>query len=232
MAIITSDPKVLILAFLGGIIPSLLWLWFWLKEDEENPEPPVLLSLVFIMGMVAVLVVLPIQKFIQANVVSHDLELLLWASTEEILKYFAVLLVLYKTNYADKPIDWPMYLITCALGFAALENALFLIKPISVVNGATVALLTGNLRYLGSTLLHTVASGTIGITIGITSHLNRYAKKFFFVIGFSIAIALHTAFNFFIIKNDGNDFLKVFGFLWVVTIVIMLLFEKVRRMSE
>lgn len=232
MAILTNDPKILILAFLGGIIPSLLWLRFWLKEDEENPEPPVLLTLVFIMGMIVVFIVLPIQKYIQANIGSHGIELLLWASTEEILKFLAVFLVLYKTNYADKPIDWPMYLITCALGFAALENTLFLIKPISVVNGATVALLTGNLRFLGSTLLHTVASGTIGITIGITSHLNKYARKFFFLVGLSIAIALHTAFNFFIIKNDGNDFIKVFGFLWVVTIVIMLLFEKVRRMSE
>lgn len=232
MALLTNDPKILILAFLGGIIPSLLWLWFWLKEDEENPEPTGLLALVFFLGMAVVLIVLPIQKYIQANVGSHEIELLLWASTEEILKYLAVLLVLYKTNYADKPIDWPIYLITCALGFAALENTLFLIKPISVINGATVALLTGNLRFLGSTLLHTIASGTIGITIGISSHMDKFIRKWFIFGGFLIAIALHTAFNFFIIRNDGNDFLKVFAFLWVVTIVIMLLFEKVRRMSE
>lgn len=232
MAIITSDPKILILAFLGGIIPSLFWLWFWLKEDEENPEPTLLLTVVFIMGMLAVLIVLPIQKFIQTHIGSHNIELILWASTEEIMKYLAVLIILYRTNYADKPIDWPIYLITCALGFAALENTLFLIKPISVTDGATVALLTGHLRFLGSTLLHSIASGVIGITIGLSLHLGRFMKKIFLIIGFLVAISLHTAFNFFIIKNDGNDFMKVFAFLWVVTIVIMLLFEKVRRMSE
>jgi hypothetical protein len=32
-------------------------------------------------------------------------------------------------------------------------------------------------------------------------------------------------------KNNGSDFLKVFAFLWVATIIIMLLFEKIRRMS-
>lgn len=231
MVILTSDPRVLILAFLGGIIPSLFWLWFWLKEDEENPEPTILLTVVFVMGMLAVLIVLPIQKFIQTHIGSQNIELLLWASTEEIMKYLAVLIILYKTNYADKPIDWPIYLITAALGFAALENTLFLIKPISVADGATVALLTGHLRFLGSTLLHTIASGVIGITIGMSLHLGRFMKKIFLIIGFLVAISLHTAFNFFIIKNDGNDFLKVFAFLWVVTIVIMLLFEKVRRMS-
>jgi len=228
--VITNDPKILGLAFLGGIVPSLLWLWFWLKEDEENPEPGGLLALVFIMGMIAVIVTLPIQKFIQANFNSHEFQLVLWASVEEILKYLAVLIILYKTDSAKEPIDWPIYLITAALGFAALENALFLIKPLTI-SESTVSLLTGQLRFLGSTLLHTISSGTIGIAIGISFYMKEYKKIWFLFIGFLVAITLHSAFNFFIIRNDGNDFLKVFAFLWVVTIIVMLLFEKVRRMS-
>ncbi|KKS03762.1 MAG: hypothetical protein UU82_C0021G0004 [Candidatus Nomurabacteria bacterium GW2011_GWC2_41_8] len=230
MAFLANDPKILGLAFLGGIIPSLLWLWFWLKEDEENPEPKGLLALVFVMGMLAVVVVLPVQKFIQAHIGSSEGQLVLWAGAEEILKYLAVLIILFKTNHANEPIDWPIYLITAALGFAALENSLFLIKPLSV-SGATVGLLTGQLRFLGSTLLHTVSSGTIGITIGISFYMDEFRRKWFLFVGFLVAIALHSAFNFFIIRNDGNDFLKVFAFLWVVTIIVMLLFEKVRRMS-
>ncbi len=228
---LTTDPKILTLAFLGGIIPSLLWLWFWLKEDDKHPEPKILLTIVFIMGMASVLVVLPIQKFIQNIISSPDIQLVLWASVEEIFKYIAVLLILYKTNNADEPIDWPIYLITSALGFAALENALFLIKPFSI-SEATVALLTGQLRFLGATLLHTISSGTIGIAIGLSFYMQEFKKKWSLFIGFIVAITLHSVFNFFIIKNEGNDFLKVFAFLWVVTIIVMLLFEKVRRMSE
>ena len=225
-----TDPKILGLAFLGGIIPSLLWLWFWLREDKKKSEPKGLLTIVFIMGMVAVIGVLPIQKFIQTNVSSNEWQLIGWASVEEIIKYLAVLLVLYKTNQIDEPIDWPIYLIHAALGFAALENALFLIKPLSV--GATaVSLLTGQLRFLGSTLLHTVSSGILGITLGLTFHLEGFKRFWHILVGFGLAIALHSVFNFFIMKNNGSDFLKVFGFLWVVTVVVMLLFEKVRRIS-
>jgi RsiW-degrading membrane proteinase PrsW (M82 family) len=230
MTLLTNNPKILVLAFFGGIIPSLLWLWFWLKEEEE-PEPKGLLTIAFILGMIAVAAVLPIEKFIQDHISSHNIQLVLWASAEELLKYLAVLIVLYKTNNAREPIDWPIYLITTALGFAAMENMLFLIKPFSI-NQATVALLTGQLRFLGSTLLHTISSGTIGIAIGVSFFMKKYAKKWFLLIGFLAAIALHSVFNFFIIGNNGNDFLKVFAFLWVVTIIIMLLFEKVRRMSE
>lgn len=232
MALLTSNPKILILAFLGGIIPSFLWLWFWMKEKEEaHPEPKGLLAIVFIMGMIAVVVVLPIQKFIQSHINSHEGQLILWASAEEILKYLAVLVILFRTNYTNKPIDWPIYLITAALGFAALENVLFLIKPFSI-NQATVGLLTGQLRFLGSTLLHTVSSGILGITLGLSLYGRAFKKGIYLFIGFMIAIALHSTFNFFIIRNDGNDFLKVFAFLWVVTVIVMLLFEKVRRMSE
>lgn len=230
MALLTTDPKILGIAFLGGVIPSLLWLWFWLKE-EEHPEPKGLLTIVFIMGMLAVIFVLPIQKFIQSQVNTHEMEIILWASAEEIFKYLAVLAILYRSNNASKPIDWPIYLITSALGFAALENALFLVKPL-LSEGTTVSLLTGQLRFLGSSLLHTVSSGLIGIAIGLSFFMDEFKKKFFLFVGFIVAIALHSTFNFFIIRNNGTDFLKVFAFLWVVTIIVMLLFEKVRRMSE
>jgi protease PrsW len=229
----TNDPKILALAFLGGIIPSLLWLWFWLREDKKNPEPKGLLTIVFIMGMTAVIFVLPIQKFIQANIGSHNWQLILWASAEEVMKFIAVLAVLYRTNYADEPIDWPIYLITAALGFAALENALFLIKPLAL-GETTVSLLTGELRFLGSTLLHTVSSAILGIAIGISIHMEKLKRAWHFIVGLFFAITLHSVFNFFIIKGNGDDFmeiLKVFAFLWVAAIIVMLLFEKVRRMN-
>ena len=123
-----------------------------------------------------------------------------------------------------------MFIITVALGFAAFENILFLIKPLSL-GQATVSLMTGQLRFLGSTLLHTVSSGVIGIALGLSLYLEKYKQKFYIIIGLLIAIALHSSFNFFIMNNNGSDFLKVFAFLWVATIINLLLFEKLRRIS-
>ena len=175
-----AGPKVLLLAVLGGAIPSLLWLWFWLKEDDVHPEPRGLLAIVFIMGMIAVVIVFPIQKFIRAHVDSSNLELILWAASEELLKYLAVLILLRKTNNVEEPIDWPMYLITSALGFAMLENTLYLIKPLTL-SGATVSLLTGQLRFLGSTLLHAIASETIGMALGVSFFMHKGEKKLEFL---------------------------------------------------
>jgi len=225
-----NDPKILGLALLGGIAPALLWLWFWLKEDNQKPEPKGLLAVLFLIGMVLVILVIPVQKFIQNNITSSEWQIIGWASIEELIKYLGLVILLYKTNQIDEPIDWPIFLITVALGFAALENTLFLIKPLSL-NQTTVGLLTGQLRFLGSTLLHAVSSGIVGVSLGLSFHMGKYVKKIYLLVGLLLAITLHSTFNFFIIEDNGNNFLEVLGFLWVVTIIIILLFEKLRRMS-
>jgi len=231
MAMLMSNPNALILALIGGIIPSLFWLWFWLREDKEKPEPKGVLLICFIIGMASVIFILPIEKLIQSSTSSNEWQIIGWASVEELIKYFAMILILFRTKYIEQPIDWPIYMITTALGFAALENTMFLIKPI-LLDQTTVSLLTGQLRFLGSTLLHTVSSGIVGIAMGLSFYMEKSNKRLYLIMGLVFAIILHSAFNFSIIKNSGSDFLQVFAFLWVATIINLLLFEKLRRMSN
>jgi RsiW-degrading membrane proteinase PrsW (M82 family) len=225
-----GDPKILLVAFLAGVTPALLWLWFWLREDKKKEEPTGLLTMIFILGMVTVIFVIPIQKFIQKNIVSSELELIGFAAAEELIKYLAVIILVSRTPFVQKPLDWPIYIITAALGFAALENMIFLIQPFTL-DESIVGLLTGQLRFLGSTLLHAVASGIIGISMGLSFFMHEGKRFWYLVGGIILAILLHSVFNFFIMKNNGDDFLKVYAFLWVVTIIIMLLFERLRKMS-
>lgn len=229
MAFLTENKNILI-AILSGFLPAFIWLWFWLKEDKEKPEPTGLLTMCFILGMTAVIFVLPIEKYLQSHITSELWQIISWASAEEILKYLAVIIILGRSGLVKEPIDWAIYLITASLGFAALENTFFLIKPLSV-DHATVSMLTSQLRFLGSTLLHAVSSGLVGIAIGLSFYMGKFSQKVYLIIGILMAITLHSAFNFFIMNTGSNNFLKVFGFLWVVTIINMLLIEKLRRMS-
>lgn len=226
----TSDPKVLAITFLIGVIPSFIWLFFWLREDSKHPEPRGLLAMVFVLGMISVIFVIPLQEFIQKIVSDTKSQIIIWAGLEELIKYLAVLIVVAKTGQVDEPVDWPIYLITGAVGFAALENIFFLIEPFSLGEN-TVGLLTGQLRFLGSTLLHTVSSGALGIFLGLAFFGSRFKKKIYLIIGILLATALHSLFNFFIMEDDGDGFLSVFAFLWVTAVLVMLLFEKLRRMS-
>lgn len=224
------DPKNIVIAFIGGIVPALVWLWFWLKQEEEHPEPKSMITGVFLLGMLSVVIVIPVQKFLHTFISTNETEIIMWALAEELVKYLAVIVLLYKSPVIDEPVDWAIYFVTAGLGFAALENTFYLLTPLSLEQD-TVTLLTGGLRFLGSTLLHAVSSAMVGIGMGLAFYSSRIWKRIYLLGGIFLATALHSVFNFFIIKNNGTDFLRVFAFLWVITVVVMLLFEKVRRMS-
>ena len=232
MALTDLNALGIVLVILGGLIPALLWLWFWLKEDNVNPEPGWLIFLTFLLGVVSVAVVVPIQGFVQ-NAAGNDQTkmIVLAAAVEEIVKFGAVMIVAIRGSNLDEPIDFPIYFITVALGFAAIENALFLVNPVSV-NDSTIALLTGNLRFLGSTLLHAIASATIGISMGLAFFKTKFIRKIYLLIGLAAAIALHSIFNFFIIADINISVLRTYAFLWVSAIIVMLVAEKLRRMSN
>jgi len=232
MDLLLQDPKTLLLAVASGLIPALLWLWFWIKqEDRENPEPIGLIILSFILGALIVFLAIWLEKY-SLNFVDKgsDIQIILWAAIEEILKFIGVFIIIFRNSNVDEPIDYPIYFIATALGFAALENILYLINPFDV-SGAVVGMLTGNLRFLGSTLLHAIASAMIGSALGLSFYLKQY-KEVYLLGGIFCAVVLHSVFNFFIMKGSGENFLSVFGFLWVVTIINILIFEKLKRMGK
>lgn len=226
-----QNPLTLIFALIAGIVPSFIWLHYWMSEDDVKPEPLGLVVLTFIAGMLGVIAVIPLQKFFLHQFSDNTVLIVIWAACEELVKYLAFALLVLRTKEITEPIDYPIYLMTAALGFAALENSFFLIHPFSVQD-TTVALLTTNLRFLGSTLLHSVCTGMIGLMLGLAFFQNKTIKFYSLVIGFIMAVGLHSIFNFFIMKENGENFLQVFAFLWVISIISLLVFEKVRRMSQ
>lgn len=222
-------------ALLVGFLPALLWFWFWLKEDR-HPEPRRVLILTFIAGMVMAVVALFLEQF--ARFLAEDylggfspeiisiILLIVWALIEETAKYAAAWRIALRLPSFDEPVDALIYLITVALGFASLENILFLLK-IFGTQGSTVGFLTGNLRFLGATLLHVVASGAVGASIAFSFF---HKEKLFRNVlgGIFLATILHTLFNLFIIKGGGNSIFKVFIPLWLLAIVLIFIFEKIK----
>lgn len=221
----------IILAFLSGLIPALIWLFFWLREDELHPEPKKIILLCFISGMLVVPIVLPIQKYVNNIFVSTTLLFILWAFIEEFLKYVAAYLTGLSRKCDDEPVDNIIYLISVALGFAALENTLFLIDSVSS-GQITTALITGSMRFVGSTLLHTVSSAMIGIFIAYAFYHSRKYKISFIILGLIFATIVHSMFNLLIINVSGSKTLIAFGFVWFMVVFILLFFEKVKKIKR
>lgn len=218
-------------AFLLGTLPPLLWLWFWLKEDTLHPEPKKTIILCFLLGMVVVPVVLPIEKFVNDFSLGVTISFILWAGIEEIFKFIAAYIAGIRTREDDEPIDAIIYLISVALGFAAIENLLFLLSAFGS-SDITGALITGSMRFVGSTLLHTVASSTIGIFIAFSFYRKKAYKIVFTFVGLFFATFLHAIFNVSIVEYGDTSIFIVFFSLWLSVVVILLIFEKIKSLKR
>ncbi|HTH93481.1 MAG TPA: PrsW family glutamic-type intramembrane protease [Candidatus Paceibacterota bacterium] len=215
----------LLIPLLVGFIPSIIWLLFWLNVDKEHPEPFGLLLTCFVLGGAGVLVATFVQQSLKGLITDPHNQVIAWAAVEEIVKFGVFYFVAYKSAFDDKPIEPPIYLIAVALGFAALENIFYVFQP-NLVGNVTAIVLTGGLRFFGSTLLHTIASCFIGISISI---LPKSIRGFAIIVGIAGAIFLHATFNFFILNNDTASMLQIYGFLWIAAIISHIILEKLRR---
>jgi len=230
MAFIEHYP--FILAFLLGLVPALVWLWFWLREETHH-EPSRMVTLSFVGGMVAVLVVLPLEQFVYNTVQnSQTLSFILWAAIEEVFKFFFVYIIaLRNKNVASAPTDDILYLIISALGFATFENTLFLLGPLRT-GDIFGALINANLRFMGAMLLHVMSSAAIGIFLALAFYKSPAAKKIYALFGIILAIALHTAFNLFIISGTQSNIFWTFGMVWIGVIILLLVFEKIKHLRK
>ena len=225
MALLYSiDPSTVFLALMGSIIPAVIWLFFWIREDSEHPEPRTIIIIAFIAGIISVIPTFMLEEIASRHIQNQQDLYVIWALIEELMKFGAAFLVALDTRFYDEPMDAIIYMIIVALGFAAAENFLFMAGSGNLVSG----FLTGSMRFVGATLLHTLASAMIGVSIAIAYNKNRIAKLACLLIGISAAVLLHTSFNIFIIKDNGNDISSVFISLWMAIILLLVFFEKLK----
>lgn len=227
ISFLTHNPY--IAAPLLGIIPALIWLFFWLKEDS-HPEPLKLITLSFFAGQAIVFVALPLQRLLYDNfgTLTQNALFVSWAGIEEILKFAAAWIVGIHATADDEPVDALMYMIIVALGFVSLENTLFLIDPLHAgdILGSFV---TGNLRFLGASLVHVLSSAMVGISLSFAFYQARRVKILAGLVGVILATALHAYFNLFIIRESESNLFLIFGFVWIGIIGLMLMFEKIKH---
>jgi RsiW-degrading membrane proteinase PrsW (M82 family) len=177
-----------LIAIIIGSAAPIIWLFFFLMEDNIQTEPKRMVFKVFLTGILAALTAAAIEIIIRGFVLMptgiedySKTTLIVFAFIEELIKFIAVYLAVKGSKYFDEPVDCMIYMITGALGFAAIENALFLSQYI----GQNL-LEIGIVRSVGATLLHAIASGFVGY---------YWAKKKF-VVGLLLAVSIHTIYNY------------------------------------
>lgn len=228
---------VLFYASIAGFVPAFVWLYFWTEEDC-HPEPPALLVSAFVSGMLAIPVALLAQigwqiimKAITQSDVTTSLGILLgFAFVEELSKYLLVMLVIFWRKDFDEPVDAMVYLISASLGFAAFENVLYLLPEFA--KNFELGLLTGNLRFLGATLLHALSSGIVGFFIAHHFCSRGTGRAWGAFMGIGAATLLHTAFNILILTTEGASMTPIVILMVLSGLFLILAFDHIERVHQ
>jgi protease PrsW len=218
------------LSLIIGLLPGLTWLWFYMKEDGK-PEPVAAVIRAFIAGSAAAFAALGVQLLVRGEVYGDNVGLntsdyaFVFAFIEELAKFVAAYVAVRFTKAFDEPMDAILYPIIAALGFASVENvavAYTLIAGGSI--GGAFEVMT--LRFVGATLVHSVASGTLGYFWG--RYLLKANRGYGALIGLAAATALHGTFNI-LILSFGNT---TYTFAFLVGAVLLVLFDFREMRSE
>ncbi len=224
-----------------SFLPPLVWLLFYLKEDR-HPEPKHLILLTFIAGILSAFAAVAVELALLGRppvfagffhrvlpaVLGMPLSVFIGVGLiEEYLKYLAVKFSVLSRKEFDEPIDAMIYMVTAALGFAAIENVLFLV-PALEQGFATGFELTTN-RFLGANLLHALSSAIVGYALA--RHMFSPWRKHAVAAGIAAAAALHAFFNYLIITKDAIpvSFTLLVLLLSLMAVVVLVEFERLKR---
>lgn len=266
----------IILYIIFGILPSLVWLAYYLGKDL-HPEPKKTILKIFLWGAFITIPVFFVQSGLAKildtilfkldfprlacsiydsclspyldyllgtplsylNTFQFSMTLTYWflviSLTEEFFKFLIVRLKIFSSPDLDEPLDIMLYMVVAALGFAALENILYLFNPatgLSLNELIQKTLLLSFVRFVGATFLHTLCSAVIGysMAISICDKKNRILEA---TMGIIVAVLLHGLYDFSIMKLDGYLSMAIpAAILLVLALLTFLGFEKLKKIKS
>ena len=227
------------LAIIFGVLPSIIWLLFYLRKDV-HPESNRMVLKIFFYGMLAALPAIFLEMGIFKTFAKLNLPLIYLAILntfvgvaliEETMKFLVVKEKVLLSSEFDEPIDALLYMIIAALGFAASENILILLGFGSQLF-LPQALEISALRFLGATFLHALTSGTVGYFLALS--LFKIEKRLKLIsLGLLISIALHGLYNFSIMEIGGDlKFLIPVVILISLAILVSLGFKRLKKLAS
>jgi RsiW-degrading membrane proteinase PrsW (M82 family) len=206
---------------LVAIAPCAFWLWIIYKGDKYKPEPKSLIIRTFFFGMGIAVPVAFIETLLYPGSIQSTLSVssaayaafVVAGITEESAKFLVVRSSVYNSPHFEEPTDGLVYSSAAALGFASLENIIYMITY-----GWQIILVRG----LFSNLAHVLFSSLWGYPLALTK-LGMMKHKSFTWVGLVTAMVAHGAFDFLFFTGSVYTYLVIPFFIGMVVLFILMM---------
>ncbi len=218
-----------------ALIPVVILLIGLILVDRFDREPTKLLFKLFIYGFLVALPIILVEKLLNqfnffTGVIAIAFEAFIVAGlTEEFFKRKVVLKVAFRNIAFNEKLDGIIYCAFASLGFAAIENILYIAFQSETVNG--IALMRG--------LLAVPAHMLFAVTMGYFLAMAKFAttpalKKEYMRKSLIHPIILHGLYNFILMINISFLFIFIpyVVVLWVINIKKIRAFYRLSKQAH
>ena len=172
------------------IFPSLLILWFFVKNDKF-PEPTNVIIKVFIWGIVISIPIFFINTYLLFQIPDKHIAMFPAAFVEEGFKFLVFYFIVLKLKDFDEPMDALVYGVTVSLGFATLENIYYVyFSDFSIIYGST---LLASIRAISAIPAHAAFGCLMGYFM-LKYHFQKSTLDI--LLAFLIPSIIHFVYNF------------------------------------
>ncbi|WP_449536775.1 glutamic-type intramembrane protease PrsW [Ferdinandcohnia sp. Marseille-Q9671] len=193
----------------AGLAPGLALLSYFYLKDRYDAEPIAMVFRIFIFGALMVFPIMFIQYVLKVEgVFSHSFTeaFFVVALFEEFFKWFILFYTVYQHIEFDEEYDGIVYGAALSLGFATLENILYLLA-----NGVQFA--------VGRALLPVSSHALFGVIMGYYLGKAKFSpvqKKNWIFLSFLLPFLLHGMYDYILLSLEKWMYLMIpfMLFLW------------------
>ena len=198
-----------------SLAPILIIALYIYSRDKYEKEPLSVLFKALLAGILIVIPIMLIEKLL--TIPSENLEGVSYAAynafivaglTEEGMKFFAFYFLFWNNRNFNEKFDGIVYSVYIALGFAGIENILYVFS-----GGYGV----GIIRALTAVPAHALFGIVMGYYFSLAK-FNASNKPVFIILAFLMPFLFHGLYNFLLMGNSPallSAFIPVFIYFWI-----------------
>ena len=207
------------IVFLAALLVLFTWIFYLRLIDRASPEAWLSICITIVLSSLFVVPVLFLYGFFEYKLDFHingetgnDLMYCIFGIgvLEEMVKIIPFLLILQFTRWIKEPIDYIVYASLTALGFAFVENLLYIDHyGIDVVHT----------RAFTAAISHMIDTSIIAYGLILAKYRYKKNSVLFFIPFFLIAACSHGFYDFWLTNNDVSEF-SFITFLYLLTSIL------------
>ncbi len=199
-----------------SVLPGLGWLWYFHKADRYEPEPTKLVFRTFFLGVLFAVALGTSFSGLPYPWGPAKYAAVIWAPlVEETGKFLIVFWTVFRNRNFNEPFDGIVYAASAALGFAACENAFYVVAGWSGA-GAGTGVFTLLARSVFSVPGHALFSSFWGAALGYAAGKKGAKPILVTAAGLLLGMVAHGLFNWLSMEDvlGGLGFVIFMGLLW------------------